>query len=207
MHSLILLATRALVEQACDALMFELDAQSVSVDDADAESESEQALFGEPGMPVVDAGWTRSRMVALFQSEAQARTAADTLLAEPWAATLGFVAIQSVPDADWVRLTQSQFEPVAVTDSFWIVPSWHAAPAAASKVLRLDPGLAFGSGTHATTRMCLRWIADHVFILNSQFSILNSPSRISRKTNLSISARGRIGVWRRRKHRSRGRLV
>lgn len=161
MHSLILLATRALVEQASDALMFELDAQSVSVDDADAESESEQALFGEPGMPVVDAGWTRSRMVALFQSEAQARAAADTLLAEPWAATLGFVAIQSVPDADWVRLTQSQFEPVAVTDSFWIVPSWHAAPAAASKVLRLDPGLAFGSGTHATTRMCLRWIADH----------------------------------------------
>jgi ribosomal protein L11 methyltransferase len=66
-----------------------------------------------------------------------------------------------VPEQDWVRLTQSQFEPVEITPSFWIVPSWHEPPAQAEQVIRLDPGLAFGTGTHPTTRMCLRWIAKH----------------------------------------------
>jgi ribosomal protein L11 methyltransferase len=70
-------------------------------------------------------------------------------------------ALQAVPDEDWVRLTQSQFAPVEITPTFWIVPSWHEAPAAAEQVIRLDPGLAFGTGTHPTTRMCLRWIARH----------------------------------------------
>jgi ribosomal protein L11 methyltransferase len=67
----------------------------------------------------------------------------------------------AVPEQDWVRLTQSQFSPVEITPSFWIVPSWHQAPPAATRVMRLDPGLAFGTGTHPTTRMCLRWIAQH----------------------------------------------
>ena len=62
-------------------------------------------------------------------------------------------------DQDWVRLTQSQFEPVEITPEFWIVPTWHEPPAAAKQVIRLDPGLAFGTGTHPTTRMCLKWIA------------------------------------------------
>jgi ribosomal protein L11 methyltransferase len=70
-------------------------------------------------------------------------------------------SLQAAPEADWVRLTQSQFEPVPITPTFWIVPSWHAVPAAASQVIRLDPGLAFGTGTHPTTRMCLRWTATH----------------------------------------------
>jgi ribosomal protein L11 methyltransferase len=66
-----------------------------------------------------------------------------------------------VPEQDWVRLTQSQFEPVQITPEFWIVPTWHEPPAAGAQVIRLDPGLAFGTGTHPTTRMCLRWIAAH----------------------------------------------
>jgi ribosomal protein L11 methyltransferase len=66
-----------------------------------------------------------------------------------------------VPDQDWVRLTQSQFAPVEITPEFWIVPTWHEPPAQARQVIRLDPGLAFGTGTHPTTRMCLRWIARH----------------------------------------------
>ncbi len=69
------------------------------------------------------------------------------------------IAIQGVPEQDWVRLTQSQFTPVEITPEFWIVPTWHEPPAQARKVIRLDPGLAFGTGTHPTTRMCLRWIA------------------------------------------------
>ncbi len=68
-------------------------------------------------------------------------------------------AIEEVPEQDWVRLTQSQFAPVEITPEFWIVPSWHEPPAQARRIIRLDPGLAFGTGTHPTTRMCLRWIA------------------------------------------------
>ena len=70
--------------------------------------------------------------------------------------TLG---VQEVPEQDWVRLTQSQFTPVDITPEFWIVPTWHEPPAQARIIIRLDPGLAFGTGTHPTTRMCLRWIA------------------------------------------------
>jgi ribosomal protein L11 methyltransferase len=71
------------------------------------------------------------------------------------------LGIQAVAEQDWVRLTQSQFAPVDITPSFWIVPTWHEPPAQAQKIIRLDPGLAFGTGTHPTTRMCLRWIATH----------------------------------------------
>ena len=69
------------------------------------------------------------------------------------------LAVTAVADQDWVRLTQSQFDPVEITPTFWIVPSWHEPPAQARQVIRLDPGLAFGTGTHPTTRMCLRWVA------------------------------------------------
>jgi ribosomal protein L11 methyltransferase len=72
-----------------------------------------------------------------------------------------------------VRLTQSQFAPVGITDSFWIVPSWHEAPAQARQIMRLDPGLAFGTGTHPTTRMCLRWIADHAALAPSWTRVLD----------------------------------
>ncbi len=119
------------------------------------------ALFGEPGEPAPREGWQRSTLRALFQDEARATTAATLLVAQEWAADLHVRAIQALPEQDWVRLTQSQFAPVEITPSFWIVPSWHAAPAAAKTVIRLDPGMAFGTGTHPTTRMCLRWIASH----------------------------------------------
>jgi len=161
MFELVLLAPEALVEVTADALMDELDAVSVSVEDADAGSADEQALFGEPGMPAPREGWQRSTLRALFESEASATDAATALLAQDWAATLRLRSMQAVPDADWVRLTQSQFTPVEITSEFWIVPTWHEPPAAARQVIRLDPGLAFGTGTHPTTRMCLRWIARH----------------------------------------------
>ena len=73
----------------------------------------------------------------------------------------GVLGVAQVPDHDWVRLTQSQFAPVEVTPEFWIVPTWHDVPPQARQIIRLDPGLAFGTGTHPTTRMCLRWIARH----------------------------------------------
>jgi ribosomal protein L11 methyltransferase len=160
MFELVLFAPEALVEPVSDALMNELQALSVSVEDADADTASERALFGEPGMPPPRAGWQHSTLKALFASEAEATDAATLLLAQDWASAVQVQALQPVAEQDWVRLTQSQFAPVQITESFWIVPSWHQPPAEAKEVIRLDPGLAFGTGTHPTTRMCLRWIAE-----------------------------------------------
>ena len=148
------------VELISDALMA-LDALSVSVEDADAHTEQEQALFGEPGMPPPAAGWLRSEVIALFDSEDRAQQAGQIISLQDFFATSQVLGIQHVAEQDWVRLTQSQFEPVPITDDFWVVPSWHEPPEQAKWVLRLDPGLAFGTGTHPTTRMCLRWIATH----------------------------------------------
>lgn len=161
MHELSLRAPRGLVEPVSDALSEALQALSVTVEDADADGEDEQALFGEPGMPPPQAAWRRSTLKALFETEGQATEAATLLLAQDWTAGLHVTGLSLVPDEDWVRLTQAQFEPVQITPSFWIVPTWHDPPAAATQVIRLDPGLAFGTGTHPTTRMCLRWIARH----------------------------------------------
>ena len=161
MVELLLLAPEDCVEGVSDALINELEALSVSVEDADADSAAEQALFGEPGMPAPRAGWRRSVLRALFADEALATDAATLLLAQEWAQGIHVQAIAPVEDQDWVRLTQSQFQPVAITPAFWIVPSWHEPPAGAKRVIRLDPGLAFGTGTHPTTRMCLRWTAQH----------------------------------------------
>jgi ribosomal protein L11 methyltransferase len=159
MVELLLLAPQACVDIASDALIDELEALSVSVEDADAGSDAEHALFGEPGMPAPVGGWQRSRLRALFADEAAASSATTLLLAQDWAHDIRLISIDALQDQDWVRLTQSQFAPVSITPDFWIVPSWHEPPAEAKKVIRLDPGLAFGTGTHPTTRMCLRWIA------------------------------------------------
>ena len=161
MFELILRAPEALVEPVSDLLMDELGALSVSVEDADADTASEQALFGEPGMPAPAAGWERSTLKALFETEAAAEAAAAALLAHHAGAGLHLQALAAMADQDWVRLTQSQFTPVEITPEFWVVPSWHEPPAEARQVIRLDPGLAFGTGTHPTTRMCLRWLARH----------------------------------------------
>lgn len=159
MHELVLLAPEAAIEDLSEALDA-LDALSVSVEDADALTPAEQALFGEPGMPPPKEGWQRSRVVALFQEESAAREAAVLLQAQDFFSGCQVIGVQPVADQDWVRLTQSQFDPVEITPTFWIVPSWHEPPSVARQVIRLDPGLAFGTGTHPTTRMCLRWTAN-----------------------------------------------
>ncbi|MEO6973320.1 MAG: 50S ribosomal protein L11 methyltransferase [Rhodoferax sp.] len=145
------------LSEALDALA----ALSVSVEDADAQTDAEQALFGEPGMPAPKDGWQRSRVGALFTTELIAENAASLLTAQDFFAECQFLGISPLPDQDWVLLTQSQFAPVDVTPDFWIVPTWHEPPPQARTIIRLDPGLAFGTGTHPTTRMCLRWIAQH----------------------------------------------
>jgi ribosomal protein L11 methyltransferase len=172
LYEMILLAPVHEVETLSEALEA-LDALSVSVEDADAQTPAEQALFGEPGMPPPQAGWERSRVVSLFASETLAREAAALLAAQDFFAACQLVAIQAVPEQDWVRLTQSQFTPVEITPEFWIVPTWHEPPAQARQVIRLDPGLAFGTGTHPTTRMCLQWIAGQSAAGNSLGRVLD----------------------------------
>jgi len=158
MFELSLLCPEDRVETISDALDA-LDALSVSVEDADAQTEAEQALFGEPGMPPPKDGWQRSRVVALFPDEALAQEARELLSLQDFFAGCTVLGVNHVPEQDWVRLTQSQFTPVDITPEFWIVPTWHELPEQARVSIRLDPGLAFGTGTHPTTRMCLRWIA------------------------------------------------
>jgi ribosomal protein L11 methyltransferase len=160
MFELSLLCPEDRVEILSEALEA-LDALSVSVEDADAQTPSEQALFGEPGMPPPKEGWQRSVIKALFATQSIADGALSTLVLQDFFEECRALSSTEVADQDWVRLTQSQFAPVEITPEFWIVPTWHQAPAAARKVITLDPGLAFGTGTHPTTRMCLRWTAQH----------------------------------------------
>ena len=160
MFELRLMCPEDRVENLSDALDA-LDALSVSVEDADAQTDAEQALFGEPGMPPPKDGWQRSRVIALFAERTQADEACALLQAQDFFEGCQVLGVDALEDQDWVRLTQSQFAPVEITPEFWIVPTWHEPPAQAKEVIRLDPGLAFGTGTHPTTRMCLRWIAGH----------------------------------------------
>lgn len=158
MHALTLLVAAAAVESVCDALADDLGALSTSVEDADAGSAAEQPVFDEPGVAST-AAWCRAEVSALFTDEAAATAAAAALIATRGGDDVRIVAIAAVADHDWVRLTQAQFGPSEVAPGFWIVPTWSEVPADAQQVIRLDPGRAFGTGSHPTTRMCLRWIA------------------------------------------------
>lgn len=165
MFELVLQAPQELVEPVSDLLVEQLDALSVSVSDADAGSQAEQALFGEPDLGPQQCAWQRSALVALFADESRATAALALLLAQDFGAELQLQDLRALPDADWVRLTQSQFAAVCIGDGFWVVPSWQPTPPGARRVIHLDPGLAFGTGTHATTRMCLQWLAGHAELL------------------------------------------
>ncbi|CAN5419485.1 50S ribosomal protein L11 methyltransferase [soil metagenome] len=154
---------RSHAESLSDALM-EAGALSVSVEDADEGTEAEQPLFGEPGMEPEHAAWERSRVVALAASDADHASIVATAVAasglSPNSKKVAF-SLRPVADQDWVRLTQSQFEPIHIGKNIWVVPSWHDAPDPDALVLELDPGLAFGTGSHATTRLCMEWLEAH----------------------------------------------
>lgn len=146
-----------------DALM-EAGALSVSVEDADEGTEAEQPLFGEPGMEPEEAAWEHSRIVALTDAEAdhaQLIRAAIAFSGLPLETHDVPYTLRPVAEQDWVRLTQSQFEPIHIGRNIWVVPSWHDAPDRHALILELDPGLAFGTGSHPTTRLCMEWLEDN----------------------------------------------
>ncbi|WP_028993671.1 50S ribosomal protein L11 methyltransferase [Azonexus hydrophilus] len=150
------LTDAASAEPVCDALL-ELGALSASIEDADAGTPDEQPQFGEPGS-VTTPGWAHSRVVALFEPDADVAAmlaeAADQAGLE---AVPAFTA-EPVEEQNWVQLTQAQFDPIRVSGRLWIVPSWHESPDPSAINLVLDPGMAFGTGSHPTTRLCLEWL-------------------------------------------------
>lgn len=148
------------VESLSD-LLLEAGALSVDVSDAAAGTPTERPLFAEPGSaPALN--WAVNRVVALFKDDADvARIVPDVLRASRLPATTPF-GIDRINDQDWVRLTQAQFTPVKISSRLWVVPTWHEVVDANAINIRLDPGLAFGTGTHPTTRLCLRWLDAHL---------------------------------------------
>lgn len=134
---------------------------SVSIEDADAGTEAETPQFGEPGSPAAPL-WQNSRVVALFEPTDDLATRIALAAAEGGVGDLSDMRIEEIEEQDWVRLTQSQFEPIRITETLWIVPSWHDAPNPNATNLVLDPGLAFGTGSHPTTRLCLEWLCAEI---------------------------------------------
>ena len=144
-------------ESLSDALM-EVGALSVSVEDADEGTDAEKPLFGEPGMEPEENAWERSRVIALADTDADhAQMIADAAKSIALT-TIPTFTTRVVEEQDWVRLTQSQFDPIHIGKNIWVVPSWHAIPDENALVLELDPGLAFGTGSHPTTRLCMEWL-------------------------------------------------
>jgi ribosomal protein L11 methyltransferase len=148
-------------EQLSDALM-EAGALSVSVEDADEGTDAERPLFGEPGMEPEEHAWDHSRVVALTDAGTDAGALVSDACAQCGITQALPFTLRGVAEQDWVRVTQSQFDPIHIGQNIWVVPSWHDAPDPGALVLELDPGLAFGTGSHPTTRLCMEWLEQHV---------------------------------------------
>ncbi|VWD37535.1 ribosomal protein L11 methyltransferase [Burkholderia lata] len=160
-RELVVELAREHAEALSDALL-ELGALSVSVEDADADTPDEQPLFGEPGLVPDRTAWQHSRVVALLAADHEPAVLLAAAANEIGVAETPAFTVREVEEQDWVRLTQSQFEPIPIGERIWVVPSWHDAPDPDALILELDPGLAFGTGSHPTTRLCMEWLEQSV---------------------------------------------
>lgn len=158
--SVALVTDAAHAEALSDALMA-AGAISVSVEDAQAGTALETPQFGEPGSPTTPI-WELSRVIALFAPAADLRERIAAAARDARIAELPEISFAEVAEQDWVQLTQAQFDPIRISDRLWIVPSWHTPPDPTAINLELDPGLAFGTGSHPTTRLCLEWLEAHI---------------------------------------------
>ncbi len=153
-------ATEQTADAISDALM-NIGALSASIEDANAETSAEQAIFGEPSSQDIyyppPGIWQQNIVTAMFDGATDVTAVIDALWAET--GMTGFkYSTETIADQDWVRATQAQFDPIKITNNLWIVPSWHNAPDANAINIVLDPGLAFGTGSHPTTSLCLEWL-------------------------------------------------
>nr|WP_314899270.1 50S ribosomal protein L11 methyltransferase [uncultured Deefgea sp.] len=154
------LTTDSKQAEAYSDALFDLGALSVSIEDAAADTADEKPIFGEPGEPV-DQLWDNSIVLALFDVDVDVDAIVATAAATFKLAAPSYVIV-NVTDQDWVRLTQSQFDPIPISPRLWITPTWHECPDPAAVSIQLDPGLAFGTGSHPTTRLCLQWLDSNI---------------------------------------------
>ncbi|HTT10148.1 MAG TPA: 50S ribosomal protein L11 methyltransferase [Burkholderiaceae bacterium] len=150
----------AAAEALSDALLA-AGALSVSIEDAAADSAREEPLFGEPGITPARLAWRHNRLVVLVEAALDAAALVAAASSGVVEKVPSIESVRVVPDEDWVRSTQAQFPPTRIGSRLWIVPSWHTPPEPAAVVIRLDPGVAFGTGTHPTTRLMLQWLDAH----------------------------------------------
>lgn len=150
------LTDAASAEPLCDALI-ELGALSASIEDADAGTADEQPQFGEPGTPTTP-GWQRSRVLALCESDTDVGELLQAACRQLGVPPIRDFSVAALAEQNWVQLTQAQFDPIQISGRLWIVPSWHESPDPSAINLVLDPGMAFGTGSHPTTRLCLEWL-------------------------------------------------
>lgn len=154
--TLIVRADAERAEALSDALL-DQGALSVDIHDAAADTQDEQMLFGEPGEPTGEI-WQNAEVSALFEQTADiAEVLRNISVIMPGGEQLNY-HVERIEEQDWVRLTQSQFDPIQISHRLWIVPTWHPTPDPTAINLILDPGLAFGTGSHPTTQLCLGWL-------------------------------------------------
>nr|WP_279119380.1 50S ribosomal protein L11 methyltransferase [Snodgrassella alvi] len=159
-QQVVITVTQDQVDKLSDALI-ENGALSTAIEDANAGNDNEQPIFGEPDMPTEQV-WQQSNIVALFDENTDIDSVVSAAAQECAIAKPQYY-LETIPEQDWVRLTQSQFDPIQISSRLWITPSWHNQPTEPGVInLQLDPGLAFGTGSHPTTRLCLQWLDKHV---------------------------------------------
>jgi ribosomal protein L11 methyltransferase len=146
-------------EAFTDALL-EFGALSASIEQNRLGGEDEVEVFGEPGTPP-PALWPHCLVEALVPLQADANALISSAASLAGVEPLPAYQSDILADQDWVRLTQGQFEPIPAAPGLWIVPSWHTPPDPSAINVRLDPGQAFGTGSHPTTQLCLAWLVRH----------------------------------------------
>ena len=154
-------ATEQNADLISDALM-SIGALSASIEDAHADTLEEQAIFGEPSSVDIcyppPGIWQQNIVTALFEADIDVSQVIETLKNDTKIKHFEWHT-ENIADQDWVRATQAQFEPIEITKALWIVPTWHQSPNIDAINIILDPGLAFGTGSHPTTHLCLTWLS------------------------------------------------
>jgi ribosomal protein L11 methyltransferase len=176
------------VEEALD----ELGALSITLQDADAETPDEQAIF-EPGVGELPL-WPTITLNALFEADTDRRGLSEALGdLLPWLEP-DHMQFRDVADEDWERAWMDQFKPMAFGRRLWIYP-WNIEPPTDEDivVVRLDPGLAFGSGTHPTTALCLAWL-DSLDLKGKTIVDFGCGSGILAIAALKLGAASAVGV-------------
>jgi ribosomal protein L11 methyltransferase len=180
-------------EEALD----DLGALSITLQDANAETPDEQAIF-EPGVGELPL-WPTITLNALFDAGADRRGLAEALgELLPWLEP-DQLTFRDVADQDWERAWMDQFKPMPFGRRLWIYP-WNIEPPTHNEsgdeelvVVRLDPGLAFGSGTHPTTALCLEWL-DALDLAGKTLTDFGCGSGILAIAALKLGAASAVGV-------------